>query len=588
MALTPAASGILYPNKLDEGAVLFDYDLDGDMDLFVHYFDLGMGVRVFESRGDGTFFEAAGLIDNPSVGIGLGISAADWDNDGDFDLTMRHEFRRNQLVETGQRKFTVASHTIPSGHLICALPAWGDFDKDGDLDCAIADSCPNPAHLYRNVTYDDATPLEQRRYVRVRRRQPSSVFPEGLDNEFGATVTLWLHGDPEGLRRRQFTASSAGYLTQNEYTLTFGLPPDPTPGDPATDLRFDVSVDFPGPPGGYVRVDRHVNPLLADIPLAMLDDREIVILRDGTARVGGCELGVAVADSPHLRTSGGGLDLPANGHQLADVQASPTPDRWVGVELDATAATEPARIAEILLDGQLDAPVACGGDPYNVAIWDVSATPPEMIASWARVTSDRNDRTDLRVDAMLPAGARYRVVARVTSRRGSTVFAPVSDPTLVLAGALDFQDASPCSGAAVAAASVDVSQAYLAVRFREDDASWFDLGGGSPTGGPALSVSGDYRPGTPVTLTIAGAAPNAPAALLIGRDPSCQPLLGATIWPRADLVFSGFAADAVGSFSFSATVPTTVPEESRLLVQALVADPTAPFGVAITNACASP
>ena len=157
--MTEQGSGALYHDILDEGAALGDYDMDGDWDLFVAYTFAVPGVTIFENQGDGTFFEAEpGIVESPMIGIGLGLSIADWDGDGDLDFTTRDVFRKNMLLDTGERRYVVATHSIPDAHLSSASPNWGDWDKDGDLDtCGLA-SIGMQARLYENaVRIDDAS-----------------------------------------------------------------------------------------------------------------------------------------------------------------------------------------------------------------------------------------------------------------------------------------------------------------------------------------------------------------------------------------------------------------------------------------------
>src|SRR5262249_16751508 len=88
-------TGITLPTSLDEGALFFDYDLDGDLDLLVVY--KGLGNKIWENRGDGTFIEAVGALESPGSGSTTGCSAEDWDLDGDLDITTGGVFRRNLL-----------------------------------------------------------------------------------------------------------------------------------------------------------------------------------------------------------------------------------------------------------------------------------------------------------------------------------------------------------------------------------------------------------------------------------------------------------------------------------------------------------
>ena len=157
VALTPDASGVIVDSLIDEGAAFFDYDMDGDQDLVAAFINPLIGVRVLENRGDGTFFETdTSIVEEYTLGLALGMSYADWDNDGDIDLTTREVFRRNMLMETGQATFAIASHTIPYEHIDRATPAWGDWDRDGDLDAALGNYI-EVGRLYDNTLYDETT-----------------------------------------------------------------------------------------------------------------------------------------------------------------------------------------------------------------------------------------------------------------------------------------------------------------------------------------------------------------------------------------------------------------------------------------------
>jgi hypothetical protein len=280
-ALAPASSGIdlgrPYEEMIDEGAVLFDYDLDGDFDLAGSF--SYVGIRLFENRGDGTFFEVEpGVLESPLAGLYVGMSAEDWDNDGDIDLTSRHVFRTNMLVEEGHPRFAVAPTSIPLEDRSDATPAWGDWDKDGDLDCALGNYGGN-GWLFENTTYSNPTALPEKGYVRVRPVRDSRTISRGLETEFGAIAEVRVLTGSDPFRRRKFVASSHGYLNQNEYTLHFGVP---------VNAHVAVSVDFPGRPDqGRWRVDRDVNPVLGDIDPAALLDHEITVTRCGEVIVDG-------------------------------------------------------------------------------------------------------------------------------------------------------------------------------------------------------------------------------------------------------------------------------------------------------------
>ncbi|MEZ5976268.1 MAG: hypothetical protein R3E96_15940 [Planctomycetota bacterium] len=85
-------------------------------------------------------------------------------------------------------------------------------------------------------------------------------------------------------------SASGGYLTQDEYTLHFALPPDPFPGDPGRDLRMSIQVDLNSDPAEGIRRIDGCGPALARFDFADIEDREIVIYRSGKVRINGCLL----------------------------------------------------------------------------------------------------------------------------------------------------------------------------------------------------------------------------------------------------------------------------------------------------------
>jgi hypothetical protein len=469
-AMTPGASGVGFSTSLEEGIVFLDYDLDGDYDLICIY--TGPGIKLWENRGDGTYFERAGVIDSPLIGLDLGISCADWDNDGDIDFTTRSVFRQNMLMETGDARYTVASTpTIPAAHRTSATPAWADWDRDGDLDCALGNWLEQ-GRFYVNNLYDQGTTSEQNRSLRVRPMTDDDTIARGLETQYAANVHIRLGGaEPDGHRRMNFVSSSAGYLNQNEYPVHFALPADPFPGDPTRDLLFDLVVDFPSLPSeGFLRVDRHVNPALGAIHLADLTDREIVVFRSGRVEIDGQTFG-PTAENPLLTTAGGGL-VSATPTQAMLRPQSLGSARPVSLDVDTTGAAGPLRIAEIIVDGQLAPPSAClGADPANLALWDVTdAGPAQLVTSLAAETRARNDRSWIPANLLLAPDRQYRLIANVTAARQTSISGPIAhDGLTVLGGAVGFA-ADFCEAPTQATLPTDPMRLYLSMRFRPADA----------------------------------------------------------------------------------------------------------------------
>jgi hypothetical protein len=110
-----------------------DVDNDGFYDLFIPD---GVASRLLRNRGDGTFEDItarAGLsgLDGVSVGV-----FADYDNDGYKDLFVSRTFSHNQLFHNnGDGTFTDVTAKSAIGADCCTTVAsWGDYDNDGLLD----------------------------------------------------------------------------------------------------------------------------------------------------------------------------------------------------------------------------------------------------------------------------------------------------------------------------------------------------------------------------------------------------------------------------------------------------------------------
>ncbi len=138
------------------GAAFFDYDDDGNLDLYIVNGGLGFeGPRfegfprdvappaagtaprnaLFRNRGDGSFVDVTAKAGVGRAGWGAGCVAGDYDNDNDRDLYVTY-WGPNQFYENeGDGTFadvSARSGTDHSGY--GAACAFGDYDNDGDLD----------------------------------------------------------------------------------------------------------------------------------------------------------------------------------------------------------------------------------------------------------------------------------------------------------------------------------------------------------------------------------------------------------------------------------------------------------------------
>ena len=171
--------------------------------------------------------------------------------------------------------------------------------------------------------------------------------------------------------------------------------------------------------------------------------------------------------TPRLATTSGGLVLPG---PSAPQEPGPSPqtDWFTGLAFDTQDSVQRIVVKEILLDGQLDVPATCPAGDRNLALWDVTdAAHPALVAGGVllRTTSSRNRRSVFPVDIILEPARSYRLVARVTEERSTTIAAPASSGGITVRGGLSFKDSSPCSGRKALHAPLEPTKTSLAIRF---------------------------------------------------------------------------------------------------------------------------
>ena len=140
-------SGQFYmPETMGSGVAVFDYDGDGDHDVF--YVDSGAfpGYQgetprsvLLRNDGPGRFVDVTGKSGIRVAGYGMGATAGDSDGDGDLDLYVS-AFGPDQLFRNnGDGTFTDATSQAGLGDPLWGTStAFGDADGDGDLDLYVA------------------------------------------------------------------------------------------------------------------------------------------------------------------------------------------------------------------------------------------------------------------------------------------------------------------------------------------------------------------------------------------------------------------------------------------------------------------
>ncbi|MDH3589213.1 MAG: CRTAC1 family protein, partial [Gammaproteobacteria bacterium] len=204
------------------GVTAADYDMDGDLDLFMTHLSTESNT-LYRNNGRGNFFDATDNMDLAAGSIrytGWGTKWLDANHDGVLDLFVangavmsgvadsdHHPYaQRNQLfIATGQG---YEQDAVPGSAQNSRGAAFGDIDNDGDLDIVISNN-DGPAQLYLNQ------PDPRRHWLSVR-------LGGTTDNRdaLGARVAL-LRADQNPVWGR--VAREGSYAAASDPRVHFGL-----------------------------------------------------------------------------------------------------------------------------------------------------------------------------------------------------------------------------------------------------------------------------------------------------------------------------------------------------------------------------
>ncbi|MFB3902821.1 MAG: CRTAC1 family protein [Acidobacteriota bacterium] len=144
------AEGEFYlPEIMGSGVALFDYDNDGDLDVY-----LVQGHRLAAAADDGgksprnklfrnelvpggtlKFVDVSRKAGVDDAGYGMGVAVGDYDNDGDLDLYVTNFGSNVMYRNEGNGTFTdVTRETGTDDPRWSTSAAFVDYDRDGDLD----------------------------------------------------------------------------------------------------------------------------------------------------------------------------------------------------------------------------------------------------------------------------------------------------------------------------------------------------------------------------------------------------------------------------------------------------------------------
>ena len=142
-----AVAGIADPNGKGLGVAFADFDADNFTDIIVA--NDSVRQSLYHNKGDGTFADVAliagvGYDENGKTFAGMGVDAADFDNDGrpDIFITALSNETYPLYQNTGEMSFNYVTQTSGVGQITLLYSGWGtrfiDFDNDGWRDIFVA------------------------------------------------------------------------------------------------------------------------------------------------------------------------------------------------------------------------------------------------------------------------------------------------------------------------------------------------------------------------------------------------------------------------------------------------------------------
>ena len=234
----------------------FDYDRDGDVDLFVSRWN-DRPHRLWRNNGNGTFTNVAAQAGLANTVKGQGAALADFNNDGFLDLYLASDNAPNLLLRNnGDGTFTdIAAQAGVDDARRSVDCAWGDFDADGAMDLYVGNyDAPNALYFnngdgtftedsgvtadhertigttvadYNNDGWLDFFTVNSETANRLYRNQGHNhnwlkVELEGVASNrsaIGARVEVLVNNK----KSVQEVSGGSGYCSQNALVLYFGL-----------------------------------------------------------------------------------------------------------------------------------------------------------------------------------------------------------------------------------------------------------------------------------------------------------------------------------------------------------------------------
>ena len=135
----------LLPEIMGSGGALFDFDNDGDLDIYL----VNGGNRrnnqddsankLFQRNTDGLYQDVTKTAGLDDTGFGMGSALGDFDNDGDLDIYVSNVDDDRLFLNNGDATFSdISENAGIQGHGWSSSATFCDIDDDGFLDLYVA------------------------------------------------------------------------------------------------------------------------------------------------------------------------------------------------------------------------------------------------------------------------------------------------------------------------------------------------------------------------------------------------------------------------------------------------------------------
>lgn len=197
------------------GITAGDYDNDGDLDLYFSNSPMG-GNILLRNEGNETFTDVTSTLGLAHNGTCWGVSFLDYDNDADLDVyssAVYYPFINNPAshlyTQAGNGTFSIATNAGFAGDSALSYSnAIGDWNRDGYPELAVHNVIPHGLHFWQNNANSTNT------WIKIHLR--------GVQSNRDAVGTL-IEIHANGIHQIRYTHCGTSYLAQNSGWEMVGL-----------------------------------------------------------------------------------------------------------------------------------------------------------------------------------------------------------------------------------------------------------------------------------------------------------------------------------------------------------------------------